>query len=192
MDSQLVLTAYSSAAIPLLCLLYPVGGAAYVLYCPQKVFPISHKPQLRVLYAVDESYCIDASTQKGTVLAIVECSSYGTPPSFGIADNTQGTYAFHNSKRTNTSDGAHVYLIHLVLNSENTYMQQENVIDIGCIITSDCSVVVNATIRFNFCTKPEEMPRPYFLTIPQEWTLQLPISHPTYQYPLFSAFAKVR
>ena len=187
-----MLTAYSSPAMPLLCLLYPVGGTPYTLHCSQIVFPISHKPQLRVLYAVDESYCIDASTQKGTVLAIVECSSYGTPPSFGIADYTQDAYIFHTSKHTNTSDDAHVHLIHVVLNSEKTYMQQENVIDIGCIIASDCSVVVNATIRFNFCTKPEEMSRPYFLTIPQEWTLQLPISHPTYQYPLFNAFANVR
>ena len=159
----------------------------------QKTTLIYHNPQLRVLYAVDETYCIDASAQKGTVLAIVECSAYGTAPYFAITQNPQGIFAFHTSTYANKSDGAHVDLVHLTLNSNSAYLQQRDVmIDMGCIVASDCSVVVNATIRFNFCDKPEDQARPYFLTIPQEWTLHIPLSHPTGQYPLFSAFAKVR
>ena len=129
------------------------------------------------------------------MLAIVECSAYGTTPFFKITQNPQQIFAFHTSTYANKSDGAHVDLVHLTLNSNSNsvYLQQKDVmIDMGCIITSDCSVVVNATIRFNFCTKPEDQARPYFITIPQEWTLHIPLSHPTDQYPLFSAFAKVR
>ena len=126
------------------------------------------------------------------MLAVVECSAYGTAPSFAITQNPQQIFVYHTSTYTNGSDGAHVDLVHLTLNSNSAYLQQVDVIDMGCILTSDCSVVVNATIRFNFCTKPKDPARPYFLTIPQKWTLQLPLSHPTGQYPLFSAFAKVR
>ena len=190
--SQLVLMAHSSPVIPLWYLFYPVGRRAYSLFCPLEEHPVHHKPQLRVLYAVDESYCIDATTQNGTVLAIVECSSYGTRSYFGITENPQWTYASHTSTYTNASDGARVDLIHLVLNGNYAYMQRENVIHMGCIRTSNCSLVVNATIRFKFCTKPQEKSRPYFLTIPQEWALHIPISHPTDQYPLFNVFAKVR
>ena len=183
---ELVLMAYAAFTD----LFYHIGRRAYE--CLPETSTPYYTPQLRVLYSVNETYCIDASAQKGTVLAIVECSAYGTAPLFGIHDNSQGAFAFHTSTYRNARDGAHVDLVYLTLNSSYAFMEQEKIIHIGCMKTYNCSVVVNATIRFNFCTKPEDQARPYFLTIPQEWTLQIPLSHPTDQYLLFSAFAKVR
>ena len=126
------------------------------------------------------------------MLAIVECSAYGKSPHFGVSHDPGRVFAFHTSTYTRASDDAHVYLIHLMLNRNVAHMQRQNVIDMGCILDYDCSVVVNATIRFNFCTEPQEQARPYFLTIPQEWALQIAFSNPTDHYPLFSAFVKVR
>ena len=158
---------------------------------------VFHQPVLRVLYAVDESYCLDASTQKGTVLAIVECASYGVRPSFGIADyptdsNGEQVYTFDTTQYTNAIDDAHVQVIHLTLNSNYAYTLPENSIGMGCGRDNNSHVLVNATIRFSFCTQLQDKARPYFLTVPQEWTLQIPINQTTDQYPLFHVSAKVR
>ena len=150
-----------------------------------------------MLYAVDESYCLDANTQKGTVLAIVECSSYGLYPEFGIADNPtdstgQNIYAISTHTYSNASDDAHVELAHVTLNSSFAYTAQEYVMEVGCKVNFDCQVQVNATIRFSFCTNLQDKARPYFLTVPQEWTLPIPINMTTGHHPLFNVLAKVK
>ena len=149
------------------------------------------------MYAVDESYCLDASSQKGTVLAIVECSAFRFFPSFGITNyptdsNGEQVYTVHIRDYTSASDDSRVKLIHLTLNSNYAYTLQEATIGMGCDTDYNCQLVVNATIRFRFCTQQQDKARPYFLTVPQEWTLQIPSNMTTGHHPLFNVFTEVR
>ena len=179
---------------------------------------VQQNTQMRVLYAVNESYCIDASTQKGTVLAIVECSSYGSPPSFGLANNPtdssgQYMYTFHTSTYTNPKDGAHVELIYLTLNSSFVDIQGLTTIEIslscnwdagswclcdngyvGCFWISPsawCQCGLYSTITFKLCTAWPELTRPYFLNVPQQKAVQIPIDSPNDHYALFNTYEVV-
>ena len=177
-------------------------------------------PQQRVLYAVDESQCLDASTQKGTVLAIVECSSYGRGPlsSFGIVNNPtsngEEVYTYHTSTFTNASDSAQVQLVYVTFNSNYAHELQVNAMEVtiscswgttdtswcackaeynGCtwIRASVCPCELVSTIRYKFCNTGQALARPYFLNVPQERTLQIPLHHPSDHYALFNVYKTV-
>lgn len=162
-----------------------------------------HYPVLRLLYAVNSTKCIDPSSQQGTIMAIVECSYVGVQSTLQIMDNpsnSDGVMLYKVVRHLNINKGSsNTDLYYVILNGRNDGIQSDRM-QITCY-APECEHLARYTsVEVTFCTKDSATARPYFVTVPRRWEVEVPVSSTngyssgseSTDIALFNAFTVVR
>ncbi len=172
------MTASACTLCILLCL--PPGQA--VERCANDTSIQAVKPCLSIVYAADENFCIEPTTQNGTVVAVLYCL-LGQPGRAVLTGHNRRAYRSHSAPNGSTT----VFYLTTTGNRSQAAPARDR-IALTCETSSAHSNQV--VLNISYCSDANQSGAPYLLGIPPSTTVRVSVGRGT-NIALFNVIAKV-
>ena len=140
------------------------------------------KPCLSIAYATDEKFCIEPTTQEGTVVAVLYCV-LNQPGGAVLTGHTRRAYRSHSAQNGSTI----VFYLTTTGNRSQTAPARDR-IALTCETSSAHSNQV--ALNVSYCPDANQSGAPYLLGIPPSTTVRVNVGQRT-DIALFNVIAKV-